>query len=319
MKEVRPLNSMDSLCGLFGITRQAYYQYQNREGKQALVDEIVLKIVRDFRQYQPKVGVRKLYLHLVEPLLRHGISIGRDALFDLLRKHNMLVRRRKRRHITTNSNHPYRKYPNLIKEFIPLRANELWVSDITYLETQDGVMYLSLITDAYSHKIVGWHLSQTLETKGPLRALQMALLQRTTKHPLIHHSDRGVQYCSHDYTNLLNHPNNQIKISMTETGDPRENPVAERLNGILKNELLPSVLASKQHAQSAIEQSVKTYNQVRLHNSVNDMTPQQAHQQQGLIVNKWKPKNPTSKQSSSFTGKDQIEATDDTRTSPAGF
>jgi transposase InsO family protein len=298
MKEVHPLMNMGALCGLFGITRQAWYQHQKYEGQEALEHEIVLKTVREFRNEQPKVGVRKLCLHLVEPLLRHGIGIGRDALFDLLRDRGMLIRRRKRKHITTDSNHPYRKYPNLIKEFTPLRANELWVCDITYIETKEGFMYLSLITDAYSHKIVGWHLSETLETKGSLLALNMALAQRTTKHPLIHHSDRGVQYCSYDYTNLLNHTNNQIKISMTENGDPYENAMAERVNGILKDEFLPTVLDSKQHAKELIGQSTKTYNEVRLHSSINFMTPQQAHLKEGLMTKKWKPKNRYSHQPS---------------------
>lgn len=298
MKDVHPLMNMEARCGLFGITRQAWYQHQKYEGQKALEYEVVLKTVGEFRKDQPKVGVRKLCLHLVEPLLRHGIEIGRDALFDLLRERGMLVRRRKRKHITTDSNHPYRKYPNLIKVFIPLRANELWVSDITYIDTKEGFMYLSLITDAYSHKIVGWHLSETLETRGSLLALNMALGQRTTKHPLIHHSDRGVQYCSYDYTNLLNHPNNQIKISMTENGDPYENAMAERVNGILKGEFLPAVLDSKQQAREWIGKSIKTYNELRLHSSINFMTPQQAHLCVGLLTKKWKPKNRTRHQPS---------------------
>ena len=290
MKEVHPMKNTGALCGLFGITRQAWYQHQKHEGQQALEHEVVLKMVKELRIDQPKVGVRKLYFHLVEPLLRHGIEIGRDALFDLLRQQGMLVRRRKRKHITTDSNHPYRKYPNLIKAFIPLRANELWVSDITYIETKEGFMYLSLITDAYSHKIVGWCLNETLETKGPLLALKMALEQRIIKHPLIHHSDRGVQYCCHDYTNLLNNLNNAIKISMTENGDPYENALAERVNGILKGEFLPAVLDSKRHAREWIGQSIKTYNEVRLHSSINFMTPQQAHPCEGLLTKRWKPK-----------------------------
>jgi len=291
MKDVYPFMNMETRCGLLGISRQAWYQHQRYEGQQALEHEIVLKKVKEYRIDQPKVGVRKLCLHLEEPLLRHGICIGRDALFDLLREQGMLVRRRKRKHITTDSNHPYRKYPNLIKEFIPMRANELWVSDITYIDTKEGFMYLSLITDAYSHKIVGWHLGETLEATGSLFALKMALAQRTAKHPLIHHSDRGVQYCSYEYTNLLNHPENQVKISMTENGDPYENAMAERVNGILKGEFLPAVADSKQHARDLVKQSIKTYNEVRLHGSINLMTPQQAHLKEGILKKNWKPKN----------------------------
>lgn len=290
MKELRPGMNLGSVCRLFGVSRQSFYQHQKWEGRQALEHEMVLKTVKEVRKEQPRVGVRKLCLHLVEPLLRHGISIGRDALFDLLREQGMLVRRRKRKHITTDSNHPYRKYPNLIRDFIPLRAGELWVSDITYIDTAEGFFYLSLITDVYSHKIVGWSLSQTLETNGPLQALNMALAQRTTKHPLIHHSDRGVQYCSYDYINLLNHPKNQIIISMTQNGDPYENAIAERVNGILKGEFLPKVLHSKQQALELIKKAIKTYNEVRLHSSVNFMTPQKAHLYEGVLTKKWKPK-----------------------------
>jgi len=290
MKELRPWINMGSVCRLFGVSRQSWYQHQKWEGQQALEHEVVLETVRELRMVQPKVGGRKLYLHLVEPLLRHGIKIGRDALFDLLRKQGMLVRRRKRKHITTDSNHPYRKYPNLIKLFIPLKANELWVSDITYIETKEGFIYLSIITDAYSHKIVGWCLNETLETKGPLLALKMALEQRKTKHPLIHHSDRGVQYCCHEYTNLLNSITNPIKISMTENGDPYENALAERVNGILKGEFMPLALDSKYHARELIGQSITTYNEVRLHSSINFMTPNQAHLYEGLMIKRWKPK-----------------------------
>lgn len=293
MKDLYPWMSMGTRCGLLGISRQAWYQHQRYEGQQALEHEIVLKEVKRYRTSQPKVGVRKLYLHLEEPLLRHGIRIGRDALFDLLRERGMLVRRRKRKHITTDSSHPYKKYPNLVKEFIPMIANELWVSDITYIDTKEGFMYLSLITDAYSHKIVGWHLAETLEARGPLLALKMALAQRTAKHPLVHHSDRGVQYCSYEYTNLLKRPENQVKISMTENGDPYENAMAERVNGILKGEFLPEVADSKQHARELVAQSIKTYNEVRLHGSIGMLTPMQAHLQEGLLKKNWKPKNRT--------------------------
>lgn len=317
MKEAQPGMNLEVFCRLFGVSRQAWYQYRRSEGQQALEEEIILQTVRSFRIGQPKVGVRKLYLHVAEPLLRHGICIGRDALFDLLRQYGMLVRRRKRKTITTDSNHPYRKYPNLIKTFIPLKANELWVSDITYIDTREGFMYLSLITDAYSHKIVGYHLGDTLEAHNCILALQMALAQRTTQYPLIHHSDRGVQYCSHQYTQLLQKGPWAINISMTENGDPYENAMAERVNGILKGEFLLPTFETKQQAQDSVIQSIRTYNEVRLHSSIDMLTPQQAHQKQGALIKHWKPKK--YKTSSPLRGKYQNNGAASERTSPTGF
>lgn len=289
MKQARPDIGMDTLCGVLGVSRQAYYQHQKQEGRKALEEEVVLKEVQNIRKLQPKVGVRKLCLHLAEPLMRHGIEIGRDVLFGLLRSEGMLVRRRRRKAVTTDSDHPYLKYPNLIVGFTPLKANELWVCDITYVDTLEGFVYLFLITDAYSRKIVGWCLGETLEAKWGLAALRMALAQRTDKRPLIHHSDRGVQYCSHHYTQMLQHPDNAVRISMTENGDPYENAMAERVNGILKGELLPDTAESRPLAQQLVQQAIKTYNEVRLHSSVGMLTPQEAHQQSGPLDKMWKP------------------------------
>lgn len=286
MKDVHPESKQDELCGLFGITRQGHFQYVQYESKQALEEEIILKHVLEIRGKQPKVGSRKLFLHLMEPLQLHGIKIGRDALFDLLRANNMLVRRRKRRHITTDSNHNFRKYPNLVKTFIPLKRNELWVSDITYLDTKSGFVYLFLITDAYSHEIVGYHVSNSLDKRGALSALRMAMEQRDTAYPLIHHSDRGVQYCCNEYINLLKTA--EIQISMTENGDPYENALAERVNGILKLELLPEVFETKKEVSDYVAEKVKIYNEVRLHCSINMLTPAEARHLQGSIPKAWK-------------------------------
>jgi transposase InsO family protein len=235
----------------------------------------------------PRIGTRKLHYMLTETLQKHDISIGRNKLFDLLEEYGLLVRRRKRRKaITTNSNHPFYKYPNLVRELQVLRPNQLWVSDITYISLRDRFCYLSLVTDAYSRKIVGYRLHPTLKKEGPLMALQMALVSKPEA-TLIHHSDRGLQYCCSEYTTLLQ--NRAISISMTEKGDPYENAIAERVNGILKEEFgLYNDFDNYGQALLAVQNAVETYNQLRPHASCDYLTPEQAHQQQGLLKTKWK-------------------------------
>jgi transposase InsO family protein len=240
----------------------------------------------------PRIGTRKLHYMLEEKLPGHDISIGRDKLFDLLSGYGMLVRRRKRKRVcTTDSNHPFRKYPNIIREIQVLRPNRLWVSDITYISLAEKHCYLSLVTDGYSRKIMGCCLYPTLKKEGPLQALEMALgnLGGKQAEPLIHHSDRGLQYCCHAYTALLQ--DNGISISMTEKGDPYENAVAERVNGILKEEFgLDQDFDSFEQAYQAVQNAVITYNSLRPHASCNYLTPQEAHRQQGLLPRKWKSK-----------------------------
>lgn len=236
----------------------------------------------------PRLGTRKLYHMLTEPLEKHGIRIGRDKFFDLLQKYGLLVRRRKRKRIyTTDSNHRFNRYPNLIKEAVPNAANQIWVSDITYISLKGGFAYLSLITDAYSRMIVGYCLYPTLQRQGPINALTMALEGKEGAAGLIHHSDRGIQYCCDDYIQLLT--SNSIQISMTEKGDPYENAIAERVNGILKAEFgLNKTFVSFDEAIKAVEQAVEIYNTLRPHASCDYLTPQIAHQKQGIIKNRWK-------------------------------
>ena len=238
----------------------------------------------------PRIGTRKLHYMLTDTLQQHGISIGRDKLFDLLAEYGLLIRRRKRRKaVTTDSNHPFYKFPNLVRELQVLRPNHLWVSDITYISLRDRFCYLSLVTDAYSRKIIGYCLYPTLKKEGPLKAIAMALQTVTGKlqQPLIHHSDRGLQYCCTDYTTLLEHKG--ITISMTEKGDPYENAIAERVNGILKAEFdLYRIFDNYQQAMDAVQQAILIYNQQRPHASCNYLTPQQAHQQNGSLTAKWK-------------------------------
>jgi len=240
----------------------------------------------------PRIGTRKLHYLLTETLQKHNISIGRDKFFDLLEDYGLLVRRRKRKRInTTDSNHPFRKYPNLIRELQVLRSNHLWVSDITYISLADCFCYLCLVTDAYSRKIVGYCLHPNLKKEGPLHALRNALkgLNGMPQLPLIHHSDRGLQYCCSEYIGIL--ANRGMIVSMTEKGDPYENAIAERVNGILKEEFaLDQDFESFELAELMVKKSIDTYNQFRPHASCNYLTPDQAHQQQGLLPSKWRPK-----------------------------
>lgn len=247
----------------------------------------MLQLVEKQRELMPKLGGRKL-LEIIQPRLSVELSIGRDSFFDFLRRHGLLVGKPRRRVRTTYSNHWLRKYANLIKEFVPAKANQLWVSDITYVETVNGFVYLNLITDAYSRKIVGWTIGETLEAKYTIEALRMALKQlpKGTK-GLIHHSDRGVQYCSGEYVKLLN--KNHIQISMTENGDPRENAIAERVNGILKDEWLNQMkLESLEHAIGQLKRIIMIYNSYRPHASLDMKTPEYAHRQSGEMKKHWK-------------------------------
>ena len=215
---------------------------------------------------------------------------GRDAFIEILRKNGLMVHiRRRRRYKTTDSNHHYRKYPNLIKDVVPYRPNQIWVSDITYIETGEGVCYLSLITDAYSHKIVGWSLGPTLETIYPIEALRMALetIDNETASRLIHHSDRGCQYCSDAYVSELKQ--HGISISMTQSGDPLENAIAERANGIIKSEwLYKMTIPTRSVCKEELTRIIDFYNTQRPHMSIGWQTPDKVHIQYGEQRRCWK-------------------------------
>jgi putative transposase len=220
-------------------------------------------------------------------LSAHNFQIGRDAMFDLFSERGLLVRKRRRSGcITTMSKHRYKKYPNIISDFIPTAPNQLWVSDITYIHLKEGFAYLSLITDAYSRKIVGFYLSKDLSAKGPLNALKMALKANQEITGLIHHSDRGVQYCCDAYVKLL--ADEKIKISMTENGDPLENAIAERVNGVLKQELLEEEFPDFVTANLCVARACSTYNHLRPHGSIDNLKPAEAHQMTGNINKRWK-------------------------------
>jgi transposase InsO family protein len=276
------------LCELFGVTRQAFYDNSWHDEEEDHKEQVVLQLISFYRKDMPLIGSVKLYI-LIQPHLKSiGLRVGRDQVLRILRDNGLVIRRRKRKAITTMSRHRFRKYPNIIKELVVDRPDQLWVSDITYLELIDRFCYLALITDVYSHRIVGFSLSLRLDAQNCIAALQMALNHRQNETAsLIHHSDRGIQYCSKDYTGLLD--KNHIQISMTENGDPYENAIAERINGILKYEFaLNQVFESLEDAYSETIKSVSIYNSKRPHASIDYLTPNQAHQTSGELKKRWK-------------------------------
>jgi len=240
------------LCSLLGYSRQAYYQQIKVQAQEALQEDLLVQEVVRIRKTQKRIGTRKLLIMMNVFMHNHAISIGRDAFFEILRNQGLLVRKRKRsKPQTTFSNHWLRKYQNLIIGFVPNAPNQLWVSDITYIRLEKSFAYLSPSHDN-----------------------------------LIHHSDRGLQYCSHDYVSLLEE--NHIQISMTQNGDPLENAMAERVNGILKDELLEICYSTFAQAQVAIASAISIYNFQRPHSSVDMLTPVVAHTKSGELKKHWK-------------------------------
>lgn len=299
MKNNFPHIGLAKLCGWFGVTRQAYYQNGWNGSRISIEEDILLKEVLAIRKDHKRMGTRKLYEKLHPFMLEHQIKMGRDSLFDLLSSNYLLVRKRKRRIQTTQSSHWLRKYPNLIRDFIPTGPNQLWVSDITFWKIIGGHVYISFITDAYSHKVVGYNVAKTMEAIESVQALKMALSGLFTEpdghFQLIHHSDRGVQYCCFEYVKLLK--GNNIQISMTENGDPLENALAERLNGILKDEYLnDSPVKSIEECRQVLARAVSLYNEDRPHMSIGNLYPSLVHEQKIQTKRLWKnyyKKNPT--------------------------
>ena len=279
--------SIQTLCSLLGYSRQAFYKFVKHAEKEALQHDLILQEVLRIRKTLKRLGTRKLLFKMEGFMKEHHIEIGRDAMFDLLATHKLLIRKRKRRvPVTTFSDHWMRKYPNLIVDFIATAPNQLWVSDITYITLKDDFAYLSLITDAYSRKIVGFYLSETLSADGCIKALQIALKNNPQLGRLIHHSDRGSQYCCADYVSILD--KHFVKISMTQSGDPLENAIAERVNGILKDELLEKIYINYQEAKQAIAAAISIYNYQRPHSSIDMLTPIEAHLREGELKRRWK-------------------------------
>lgn len=274
------------ICSLFGKSRQGWYDSQGRQAEGMFQETFILKLVEEIRQEMPRLGTQKIHYMLEGRFKEHGIKLGRDKFYDLLAAHGYLLRYRRRKPYTTDSRHRFKKYPNLIRDMLLTESGQLWVSDITYIRSGHGFSYLSLITDAYSRKIVGYALWPTLESQGAIHALEMALKNNKRSKKLIHHSDRGVQYCCNDYVQCIEKAS--IKLSMTEKGDPYENAIAERVNGILKAEFrLSDHFNGLAQAQQAVDKAIEMYNTRRPHASCDYLTPAKAHDYSGELSKRW--------------------------------
>lgn len=268
--------SLNRSCRLFGISRQSIYQAEARVKSRSAEFEQVKELVRDVRMEMPRIGTRKLYHLLGKEFKEAGVKIGRDALFDYLRSEHLLIRRKKNYTKTTDSKHWLKKHPNLLVERQIKRPEEVFVSDITYVKSRERTHYLALVTDAYSRKIMGYHLSDDMSAENVVRALKMAVKKRIGDKPLIHHSDRGLQYASAVYQNEL--WKNHITPSMTDGYDCYQNALAERVNGILKQEFLLEICNTGRELELLVRESIDTYNQKRPHLSLSMMTPDLVHE-----------------------------------------
>ena len=286
MRQANRYYSLQSLCRLFGYSRQAFYKQQRLQLIEQSRDGLILQQVFHIRKEQPRCGTRKLLVMLQPFFKTQDIHIGRDTFFYLLAKNKLLIRKRKRSTHTTNSKHFFYRYPNLVAHFTPLHAHELWVADITYIPMKERFAYLYLITDAYSRKIVGFHVSDDMRVTSAIVALQKAIDQKPADAIVIHHSDRGLQYCSNDYVALLKA--HHARISMTQNGDPYENAMAERVNGILKTELISDSYPDLKAAMQHIARCITVYNYRRVHSSINWQVPNTVHTQTGPQIKKWK-------------------------------
>jgi putative transposase len=263
---------IEQTCQCFDMHRNAYYKLKERNDKRKSVESNVMELVKEERIEQSRVGTRKLYKALQPAFKASGIKVGRDCLFEILRDHGMLVKRKKASCKTTDSYHRFHKYKNLVKDMEIRAPNQVWVSDITYIRTVSGFCYLALITDMYSRKIVGYDLSDTLELSGCLGAFKRAQKAARPAAGLVHHSDRGIQYCSNQYVETLK--KHGVLLSMTEENHCYENAIAERVNGILKDEFyLDQCFYSTEHARIAAKNAISIYNSKRLHLSLGYKTP----------------------------------------------
>ena len=281
--------SISSTCELLGVSRQVYYRSIKSRQRRQVVAGKVIELVQVVRMEQPRIGTRKLYHILKVPLQELGV--GRDRLFAILKANKMLVKPTRSYHNATHSHHRFRKHRNLIEALSITRPEQVWVADITYVGNRKNPMYLSLITDAYSKKIVGYYLDNNLKVSATLKALKSAIKNRSyPDDKLIHHSDRGLQYCSNSYQKIL--AKNKIHCSMTESYDPYQNAVAERVNGILKQEfLLNTQKIDSAMMRKIVIQSIAIYNTKRPHLSNSMITPEQMHKQRKIKPKSYKRKN----------------------------
>jgi putative transposase len=266
------------LIQCFGISKQAFYKRLRSLHAQNRKEHIVRKMVLEKRQeIGHRTGGLKLYELLKEVMRQQGIKMGRDKFYHFLRSHNLLVAKTKKHHITTYSKHRFFKYRNLVKDKVPTRPEQLWVSDITYIKTEKGHAYLALVTDAYSKQIMGYKIANHMKTSLCIDALRIALKNRQFKNQkIIHHSDRGIQYCNPEYTAFAEE--NGLIMSMTQQSDPYENAVAERINQTLKYEYgLKRTIKNLKLARKMLRSAVEIYNQKRPHFSLQLKTPKQVH------------------------------------------
>lgn len=268
-----------------GFSKQAYYQYQQAAQQVSQKTPQLLEQVRLYRQQLPRLGTRKLHYLLGQD----GYCIGRDALFTLLRNQNMLVKKKRSFIRTTDSRGWMRQYPNLVNGIVPSAPEEIWVADITYLLTRAGTYYLHLVSDAYSKRIMGYEVCQDLLASSSVKALRMALANRRYNRMTIHHSDRGLQYSSRLYTEVLRQAH--CRISTTQDGNPYDNAVAERINGILKAEFgLDNLVGADQSVEPLVVESIRLYNEVRPHLSCAYLRPDQMHQQEIVMLKTYRSK-----------------------------
>lgn len=286
--------AVTSLCGLLGVSTQAYYKHGDTQMRKMAEEAFVVEFIKRIRERDRGIGGGKLW-RMYKKEFGDEHAVGYNRFYDIVEKYGLKVRKRHRRVKTTDSNHDFPTYPNLVKDVIPIRPNQVWVSDITYMVIYvDGksgeykFCYLSLVTDYYTKEIAGWCVGETLEAKFAIEALNMALarLDKNLVHDIIHHSDRGVQYASFAYTDILK--SRGIRISMTECGDPKDNAVAERVNGIIKNELLKDmVFHSIEEVKEAVADAIDFYNNERPHMSLDWKTPAEAALCTGELKKKW--------------------------------
>lgn len=273
---------MSTACDQFGISRQAVYQWKQRLDHRLAVLSPIENMVLHWRKFMPRVGTRKLYYLIKPQLIEQNIKIGRDGLFRYLRFKNLRVKPKKSYTKTTNSKHWLRKHPNLLQGKQAKEVESIFVSDITYVQTDQGTHYLSLVTDACSRKIMGYELSDEMKASDVVKALKMAISQRTTQNQAIHHSDRGLQYCSAEYQTVLSE--NKIKPSMTDGYDCYQNALAERINGILKQEFLLYKCKTIDELKRLVEESIEIYNEMRPHLSLDMKTPNQVHRKASCMT-----------------------------------
>ncbi|RZM12100.1 MAG: IS3 family transposase [Pedobacter sp.] len=269
---------MRRIAAVLGYSRQYVYKQQTDQHRQASKEGVVKALVHQQRQQLPRIGTRKLYYLIKANLIKQDIKFGRDKLFALMKRYDLKVKPRRRYTQTTMSKHWLRKWPNIAKHIFVTRPDQVWVSDITYLKTEQGNCYLNMITDVFSRKIVGFAVDDNMETKSMITALDMAIKQRRNPAlPTVHHSDRGLQYCSKEYVQMT--ADNNLLLSMTENGDPYENALAERMNRTIKEEFgLDQILASKAIVKPLVAQSIHLYNQKRPHLALNLNTPNAVYQ-----------------------------------------